>query len=264
MMVSLTLLILTSLLQGLLEWLPVSSEGQNVIVLISLVGDPDLAFSLSLFLHLGTCFAVLVYYRHPIVKIVIPRYPEREVTDLRRILILVTLGTGFSGVIIYIYFLDLVGAYSGSVVMGLVGIFLIVTAGILYFSKKIGGQRRFHQLSNYEAVILGMIQGIAVLPGISRSGLTIAALLWLRNDQENALFGSFLMSIPASLGIVFLEAVTGTLPPLHFWEILLTLALTFVTGYLSMDFLLRLSRRMNFPLFCLLLGLIALILNVPF
>ena len=263
-MVSLSLLIVVSLLQGLLEWLPVSSEGQNVLVLISLVGNPDFALSLSLFLHLGTCFAVLVYYRHLIVKLITPRYPEREITDIRQILFYITLGTGLSGIILYIYFLDLLGAYSGSVVMGLVGVFLIVTAGILYFSKRMGGQRRFHQLSNYEAVILGIIQGIAVLPGISRSGLTIAALLWLRNDQENALFGSFLMSIPASLGVVFLEAVTGTLPLLRFWQILLTLALTFATGYLSMDFLLRLSRRMNFPLFCLLLGLIALILNIPF
>ncbi len=262
-MVSLLLLIVVSLLQGLLEWLPVSSEGQNVLVLISFVGDPDLALSLSLFLHLGTCFAVLVYFRHLNVKIITARFPDREISDLRRILIFVTLGTGFSGVILYIYFVDLIGAYSGSVIMGLVGIFLIVTAGILYFSKRIGGKRRFHQLSNFEAVILGIIQGIAVLPGISRSGLTIAALLWLRNDQENALFGSFMMSIPASLGVVFLETVTGTLPPLRFWEILLTVTLTFATGYLSMDFLLRLSRRMNFPLFCLLLGLIALILNVP-
>jgi len=264
MMVSLTLLIVVSLLQGLLEWLPVSSEGQNVLVLISFVGNPDIALSLSLFLHLGTCFVVLVYYRHLIIKIINPRYPEREITDIRRILFYITLGTGLSGIILYIYFLDLVGAYSGSVVMGLVGVFLILTAGILYFSKRMGGQRRFQQLSNYEAVILGIIQGIAVLPGISRSGLTIAALLCVRTDQENALFGSFMMSIPASLGVVFLEAVTGTLPPLIFWQILLTLALTFATGYLSMDFLLRLSRRVNFPKFCLLLGIIAIILNVPF
>ncbi|MFQ5821556.1 MAG: undecaprenyl-diphosphate phosphatase [Candidatus Heimdallarchaeota archaeon] len=263
-MMSLTFLIVASLLQGLLEWLPVSSEGQNVLFLISLIGDPELALSLSLFLHLGTACTVLVYYRHLVVKLITSNAPTQKIGDLRRILVFVTLGTGFSGVILFIYFLDLVGAYSGSVIMGLVGILLIVTASILYFSKRMGGKRRFHQLSNYEAVILGIIQGIAVLPGISRSGLTIAALLWLRNDQENALFGSFLMSIPASFGVVFLEAVTGTLPSLRFWQILLTLALTFVTGYLSMDFLLRLSRRMNFPLFCLLLGLIALILNVPY
>jgi len=148
--------------------------------------------------------------------------------------------------------------------MGIVGIFLILTAGILHFSRRMRGQRSFHQLSNSEALVLGIIQGIAVLPGISRSGLTIATLLWLGTDQENALFGSFLMSIPASLGVVFLEAVTETLPPLLFWEVLLTLSLTFVTGYLSMDFLLLLSKKMNFPLFCLILGLIALLLNLPF
>jgi len=193
-----------------------------------------------------------------------PRSPDRVTTDLHRILFFVTLGTGLSGFFLYRYFLDLVEAYSGSVVMGIVGVFLILTAGILHFSRRMRGQRSFHQLSNSEALVLGIIQGIAVLPGISRSGLTIAALLWLGTDQENALFGSFLMSIPASLGVVFLEAVTETLPPLLFWEVLLTLGLTFVTGYLSMDFLLLLSKKVNFPLFCLILGLIALLLNLPF
>ena len=67
-MISLTFLIIASLLQGLLEWLPVSSEGQNVLVLISLAGDPDLALSLALFLHLGTGFAALFYYRHLFAK----------------------------------------------------------------------------------------------------------------------------------------------------------------------------------------------------
>ncbi|MFQ5821554.1 MAG: undecaprenyl-diphosphate phosphatase [Candidatus Heimdallarchaeota archaeon] len=99
-MVSLSLLIIVSLLQGLLEWLPVSSEGQNVLVLISFVGDPDLALSFSLFLHLGTCFAVLVYYRHLIVKLITPRYPERETTYIRRILFYITLGTSLSGTIL--------------------------------------------------------------------------------------------------------------------------------------------------------------------
>ncbi|MFQ6126562.1 MAG: undecaprenyl-diphosphate phosphatase [Candidatus Heimdallarchaeota archaeon] len=263
-MVSFFLLILVSLLQGLLEWLPVSSEGQNVLVLISVVGNPDFALSLSLFLHVGTCFAVLFYYRHLVVKMLTQRSPDRAITNLRRILVLVTFGTGLSGFILYRYFLDFVGTYSGSIVMALVGIFLMLTAGILYFSRRVEGWRRFHQLSNFEALSLGIIQGIAVLPGISRSGLTIAALLWLRNTQEDALFGSFLMSIPASLGIVFLEAVTETLPPLQFWEIFLTIGLTFGTSYLSMDLLLRVSRRVNFPLFCLILGLITLSLNLPF
>jgi len=263
-MVTLTYLIIASLLQGLLEWLPVSSEGQNVLVLISLVGDPDLALSLSLFLHLGSSLAVLIYYRHLMVKLITSKAPTQKIGDLRRILFYVILGTGCSGYVLYRYLVELIDGYSRSIIMALVGVFLILTGVLLYFSRRVGGQREFHQFSNSKAFLLGFIQGFAVLPGISRSGLTIASLLWLGTDQENALFGSFLMSIPASVGVVFLLAITETLPPLLLWEILLALGLTFVTGYLSMEFLLRLSKKVNFALFCLLFGLIALVVNLPF
>jgi len=256
-------LILASLLQGLLEWLPVSSEGQNVLILISLLGDPDFALSLSLFLHLGTCFSVLFYYRHLVIKLTITRSTDQSTTDLRRILFFVTLGTGCSGFVLYKYLLKFIGIFPGSIIMALVGIFLILTAGILYFTRRIRVRREIHQFSNSMAFFLGLIQGIAILPGISRSGLTIATLLWLGTDQEKSLFLSYLMSIPASLGVVFLEAVTETLPPLLIWEVLLTLTLTFITGYFSMGFLLRISRQIYFYKFCLLLGLISL-LNIHF
>jgi undecaprenyl-diphosphatase len=214
-MVTLSFLIIASLLQGLLEWLPVSSEGQNVLFLISLIGDPELALSLSLLLHLGTAFAVLIYYRHLVVKLITPKVSTQKTRELRRILFYATLGTGRSGYVLYRYLVEVIGGYSGSTIMALVGVFLILTGGLLYFSRRAGGQREFHQFSNSMAFILGVIQGLAVLPGISRSGLNIASLLWLGTDQENDLFGSFLMSIPASLGVVFLEAVTGTLPQLR-------------------------------------------------
>ncbi len=263
-MVSLTFLIIASLLQGLLEWLPVSSEGQNVLVLISLAGDPDQALSIALFLHLGTGFAALFYYRHLIYKIVTTRSPNQTTGDLRRILFFTTIGTGITGFILYNYLVDLIGVTSGSLFMSLIGIFLIITAGILYISKKMGGQRKFHDLSNVEALIIGLIQGFAVIPGISRSGLTIGALLMLRADQDEALFGSFLMSIPATFGVVALEAVTETLPSLLLWQIVLTLSLTCVIGYLSMNGLLRISKKINFPIFLLILGVIAVLLNIPY
>ena len=94
--------------------------------------------------------------------------------------------------------------------------------------------------SDKEAAITGLTQGFSILPGISRSGVTMSALLMQRIDKETALEYSFLMSVPAVVGILIVEILTGgaTIPSISTVDLILMEVIVFVTGLLSMEFLL--------------------------
>ena len=133
--------------------------------------------------------------------------------------------------------------------------------------------REISQLAWYEALIVGMCQGLAILPGISRSGMTITALLLLKVKREDSLRGSFLLSVPASLGAVFLEMVRGQMRvntadfsfhigstiTLTFLDVLLLLGVTFLVGYATIQYFLRqlASDKIRFDHFCYVLGAVA-------
>ena len=186
-----TVLVL-SILQGILEWLPVSSEGQIVLVTIKLFDlSPDEAISIAIFLHLGTMFVVLVRFREDFIKM------ARGDINLIRLLFFATLGTGISALPCYFFLRESWEQMEetflippGDLVTILVGIFLIVT-GILLHRQKEVGVRVFERLSDKEAFFLGIAQGFAVLPGISRSGMTITVLLYISLTQSESLRGSF-------------------------------------------------------------------------
>jgi undecaprenyl-diphosphatase len=246
--------IILGIIQGITEWLPVSSSGQLMLSLVDLLDvGPEAAFSLAIILHTGTLLAVVVKYREDILDIL------RGLSwndNLTRFIVVSTIVTAVVGIPVY-FFLKGLFVY-GDATNALVGTLLIFTGVILHISRKAGGRTELESIGYREMVVAGAAQGIAILPGVSRSGTTVAAMLIAGIKQDTALKLSFIMSIPAVLGAVLLD-FSGESAVLDFGisEILAGIVFAFIFGYLTMDALLKVAHRIRFDLFCIILGLIA-------
>ena len=203
--------IIAALIQGLVEWLPISSEGQVVLYLFNFAPVPrEEIISLVVWLHLGTAFAVIVRYPRVILDIL-----SLKDKKLFRLLLIATLSTAITAVPLYFLLTDILTPDHGEILNVLVGVLLLVTAIVLYLPTRRGEDERNTErdVENQEAAATGLVQGLAVLPGLSRSGVTISALLMQRIDKETAMKFSFLMSVPAVVAILILEILTGSTLP---------------------------------------------------
>ena len=245
--------LLIGVLQGVLEWLPISSKGSLTMLMISVLGlEPAQALSLSIYLHAGTGLAALVYFRQGVLEMI----RHRTEADLRllRFLILSTLTTGFVG--LPIFMLSWGASAYGEALLALTGAALIVT-GLVQRGARQVGERTAGSLGDKEGLLAGVAQGLSAIPGLSRSGVTSSVLLIRGLSGDEALRASFLMAIPASfaaaLGLAYVEGVPMLEPSFIF-----SLASSFFSGILSIGALLRLARRVRFWGLCVLLGALAL------
>ena len=254
--------VIVALIQGLVEWLPISSEGQAVLFVYSMGAVPsESLLTLVIWLHIGTTLAVIVRYPRDIVGLL----TMKDKLLFRRLLI-ATVGTAVTAVPLYFMLKGSFSTINGEMLNIVIGVLLVVTAIILYMptrrdiaSEEVGGE-----IDDKEALISGLLQGLAVLPGLSRSGVTISSLLMQRVDKEAAMKFSFLMSVPAVVGIFVLDVVIGGSPlPVSAIDLLLIEMIVFVTGLLSMEFLLRLAGRVRFWMLCLVLGMVAILFGIP-
>ncbi|MFW9833547.1 MAG: undecaprenyl-diphosphate phosphatase [Candidatus Thorarchaeota archaeon] len=255
--------IIVALIQGLVEWLPISSEGQVVLFLYNFTPVPvEEIVSLVVWLHLGTALAVVVRYPRVIFEILSLRDKK-----LFRSLLIATLSTAVTAVPFYFFLKNNLTPEHGEVLNMLVGALLLVTAIVLYLPTRKGEEAvdTEKDVQDREAAATGLVQGLAVLPGLSRSGVTISALLMQRIDKETAMKFSFLMSVPAVIGILLVDALTGsTLPSgVGTLDLILVEGIVFVTGLASMEFLLRLARRISFWKLCLILAMVAILFGIP-
>ena len=256
--------IIVALIQGLVEWLPISSEGQVVLFLYNFTLVPsEEIISLVVWLHLGTALAVVVRYPRIIFDILSLRDK-----NLFRLLLVATLSTAITAVPLYFFLKNNLAPVHGELLNVLVGVLLLVTAIVLYLPT-----RREEEdvadtegdVENRDAAITGLVQGLAVLPGLSRSGVTISALLMQRIDKETAMVFSFLMSVPAVLAILLLEVATGsTLPAgVGTLDLIIIEGIVFLMGLASMEVLLKLARRISFWKLCLILAIVAILFGIP-
>ena len=232
-------------LQGITEWLPISSSGQSMLVLINILKiPPDEAFSISIALHLGSLFAVLYYFRGELLGISKNR-------ELLISLIIATIISGIVGLPLYFGVKRFVSGISGEAVTMLIGLMLIITGLILRSRKPITKK----ELNPINAAITGAAQGAAVLPGISRSGTTIAALLLQEIEQETALRFSFLLAIPAILGLFFFESMNSGIvfhPP-----VMAGIVSSFIMSLATMHYFIKIAKDVDFSKFVIIVGVIA-------
>ena len=245
---------LLGLIQGVAEWLPVSSEGVVTAAhALAFGGKLTDAVAFSLWLHLGTMLSVLAALKteaYDIVRSTLrrPRCPSPILTFL----VIATLTSGPIGLLLLVG-LEEFSQRIGAIAMVVIGIMMTVTGALLLQNPRAGLRTR-NDLTWLDAVLTGVAQGIAALPGLSRSGLTMSALLSRGIDRREGLTISFLLSVPASLGAGVYAAIdTGAYASP---EAVVALGVAAVSGFVTIRALLKLAERINFGWFAVIVGIV--------
>lgn len=263
---SLVVAVLLGVVQGVLEWLPISSEGNLALALTLLGASPGAAVRYALFLHLGTAASATAYYRRDLLALAnrLPGWRPRRANspDQREVtfLALATLVSGAVGIGAYVTVVDRVSALSGGSFVALVGLLLVVTGLVqrLGDDRQAGSPGRTASAGRtwVDAVLVGAGQGLAILPGISRSGTTVGVLLLRGHEGETAFRLSFLLSIPAAVGaasLALVEAGAGFAP-----SAAVALLVSAAVGYATIGLLVDAVRRVPFWAVCVAIGSLAM------
>ncbi len=207
--------VILGLVQGLAEFLPISSSGHLALLQQWFGIEEDKVLLFAVLLHVGTLISVFIVYWKDIWELIVElgltikdiftgkglRIEERPVRKLGVMIIVATIPTGLIGIL----FNDFFDSLYTSVLP--IGIGLIVTGLLLTLAEKMGSSKRGIKQMNYRnAIFIGMVQGIAICPGISRSGSTLFGSLVCQLNREFAVKYVFLISIPSILGSAVLEA----------------------------------------------------------
>ena len=264
--------IILGAVQGATEFLPVSSSGHLVIFskLLNVETDEWLAF--VVITHFGTLLAVVAYYRRDFAGIVrsllvwstVDSRQRQELSQARKLLGLLMLGTipaALAGVLLEDYVVQLFSSLSA------VGAALVVTGLILLAVNWLTGQREQKQTTIIDALLIGMAQAVALVPGISRSGSTIAAGLGLGLHRDWAPHFAFLLSVPVILGGTALEVKRLIESPAGSAQLAIYLlggVAAAVTGFAAVHLVVRIVRQGNliyFSVYCILLGTVTVVLS---
>ncbi|RKY33049.1 MAG: hypothetical protein DRP68_03055 [Candidatus Omnitrophota bacterium] len=237
-----------SLIQGLTEFLPISSSGHLFLAKrILQVKSESLPF--FIYLHLATLLAILVYLHKEIISYI----QDRKVLINLTITSLVTLSLACLIMItVQIYFEKKI----------LIAIGFLFTSLILLLFKK-GGKKLIKELSVKECILIGALQGLAVLPGISRSGVTIAGSLGRGLNKKEAFNFSFLLAIPVTLVAFLVKANNLSQYKLDGFPLIFSFILTFLVGVGSLSILrkfLEESKLYKFGYYCLILAVLIVFL----
>ena len=246
--------ILLGVLQGITEWLPISSQGQSVLIMLNFMAiDPKDAITVAIFLHIGTMLAVLIKFRNDFLSML-----NRE-SKLLKVIIVATLSTGITAVPLILFFKCLFA--TGEIATLLIGVMLIMT-GLLLGAQKRTGYRSLDEITIKDMIIAGLAQGFSCIPGISRSGTTISVLLMLGIKQDLALKVSFLMSVPAVLGAIVLFDIRDV-TAIRLTDAGIMVFTSLIVGYLVMSILLQFAKHVKFAFFCIALGALTLVSQMP-
>ena len=258
--------LILGIVQGLTEYLPVSSSGHLAIgsALFGIEGEENLAFTIVV--HVATVLSTLVVLWKEIDWIFRGFFKFKMNPETKYVInILISMiPIGIVGV----FFKDYVEAIFGSGLL-VVGVSLLITAALLTFSYY-AKPRVKENISMKDAFIIGLSQACAVLPGLSRSGSTIATGLLLGNKKENLAQFSFLMVIPPILGEALLdaikmmggEAVAGSIP---MSSLVIGFLAAFISGCIACKWMINIVKRgklIYFGIYCALVGCVTLILQL--
>jgi undecaprenyl-diphosphatase len=235
-------------LQGLTEVLPISSSA-HLLLLPELLGWPESGITFDVALHLGTLIALLCYF-------------WRDVTELMVNFFSAITARSFSSPVHQLPFLIIIGTLPAAVAgktlehsienffrtsPTLIALFLIVFGLVLALADTIGAKRwRIDRVNLQSTLIIGLAQSLALIPGVSRSGITITAALFLGFQREAAARFSFLLSLPIVAGAGLLKVgklVKTGIPHEDLAPLLIGVTVSAIFGYLSVAFLLRFVQR---------------------
>jgi len=248
--------IILGIVQGLSEFLPISSSGHLILVpevfgWTELTSNDSLNKTFDVALHLGTLIAVLAYFRHDVWSYLVAAWHSlrtRSITTVDERIAWLLLLTAVPGAIVGALFSSIIEENLGDPI--LIGVNLILFALVLQWADGLAGARPTVQFQRRDAIGMGLAQALALAPGVSRSGATISAGRWLRFDRASAARLSFLMSIPITAGAALYKGAEmfrgGGIPEgfggAFFWGIVASM----VSGFLAIALLLRYVRTHSF------------------
>ena len=254
---------LIGVIQGITEFLPISSSG-HLVLFAKLTNWEDQGLFTDIAVHFGTLFAVIVYLRKDIYYLFLNLFQFRIFED--QIIFKIILST-LPAIILGYFVYDYVSVYFRSI--QLIAISSIVFAIILYFADKINIQAKSWQNITYtEALLIGLFQVLAFIPGASRAGVTITAARFLGYDRINATRFSMLLSIPiilASMTLSLINVFNEEKVAVNFYHSFSAALVAFIAALLSIIFLMRFIKQANFNIFIIyriILGIILLIVYV--
>lgn len=255
--------IVLGILQGVLEWLPISSQGNLVLAMTYLMGINFAdALGFSMHLHTGTLLAAALYFRRDLLAMLrassrLRFHRSDGQSRLVSFLLFTTILTGFVGYFIY-GLAEAATMEQGEFFTAMIGVALILT-GLIQKLAKEREERSIDDVKLTDTLVLGVVQGFSAFPGISRSGITISSLLMLGFDGKAAVKLSFLMSIPAVLIAEIGLASTGGFSQIGAMNLLLGVVFSFLMGTISIHFLMRTAQKIRFWILCTLIGILALL-----
>lgn len=281
--------IIMGIIQGATEFLPVSSSGHLAIFRNIFHMNTDTGILFDILLHLGTLVAIIIIYRRDIGELLIEgftilglvfvnigrfinnlyktkkkkKYVKIATTPYRRFVILVLFST-FVTMCIALPFEHFIGNAGNTLLIP--GICLVVTSAVLYIADNLKvGNKNASTATYKDSVMVGLAQGAATLPGLSRSGSTIAAGLACGFTKEFAVKYSFIMSIPAILGACILELpdlADAKLSGGEIFNYIVGMIVAGVVGFVCIKFMLRVvktNKFKGFSIYCLCAGLISIV-----
>ncbi|MCK4507036.1 MAG: undecaprenyl-diphosphatase UppP [Desulfuromonadales bacterium] len=196
--------ILLGILQGATEFLPVSSSG-HLVLAQHLLGDFEQSGVLfDVLLHVGSMVAVFLYFRRDLIGLISSLWRRDEAAVQQRFMVKLLIAGSVPTAIIGLLFKDFfIGLFERP---ALVCVMLLVTGSLLWFAERLRKREQSRkEMSFMDAIVVGTVQGCAIIPGISRAGSTIAALLLRGVDGETAARFSFLLALPAVFGAALLS-----------------------------------------------------------
>ena len=272
---SLTQALFLGFIQGLTEFLPISSSG-HLAIFQNLFGLKETNLFFDVAVHCGTLLATLIVLRQEVFSLVkgslwflvyILRGQKSKIDDQDRIMArlagLIIIGL-IPTALLGFFLRDVVELLFNS--LSAVGTMLLITGTILWMTRMAGeGHKDTATVSILDAIIIGLVQGLSVSPGISRSGFTIAFGLFRKLKKSVAVRFSFLLSIPAILGAIVLEWKNPLLQGGELLNVILATLTAALVGYICLRILIRMVQKGHlyyfFP-YCWALGSVTIILSL--
>jgi len=254
--------VILGIIQGITEWIPISSSAALVLIMTNFfdITNVEILITTALFFHLGTFFAALVYFRKEVSHLVkkLFNYKKAEIRD-KKVLNFIIITTVISGILGLVLIKLLLGfshiEVTGKTISFAIGLLLLIT-GVLQLKPKIQNFKTAKDLKQSDSWVLGIAQGFSVLPGVSRSGITVSALLLRKFNDTTALKLSFLMSLPIVLAgniILNLNNLVFTSTAIY------GLLASFVFGILTIHLLMKMSKRINFGWFLIFFAVLMIL-----
>ncbi len=259
--------IILGIVQGFTEPIPISSSG-HVLILRELFNVHIQGLSFEIIVNFGSLIAVCLVYRHDILRIMnnsyrfIVKKDQHGKADFQFVVLLViaTMITGILGLFLEDY---ISGAISSN--MKVIGVTLLITGVALWLIRNLRGRKNDGDLTLKDAIIIGLAQTVALIPGISRSGATIVAAMLLGTRQETALRFSFLLYIPVSLGVTILSVDDIVSDP-YFDTLIIPYLLAFIaagiTSFYALKWFMNIMAKGNlkyFSYYCFIVGTLVIL-----